>query len=249
MRTNGLSALKKRNRFFLTAMIMTVLCACGEDAHADWRSEYQKLVDDWEAQKGDDALGYEFIYLDDDDIPELVMHCSDEAWEGYDVYTCIEGQAAHLDRYDMDGKSEMISKQPLTSNGRQGKGDSYSNKKGVMLQSGGMMGSYWTKGYILEDGRLDCIFEYSYGNATDWAEDADPISYQIRYKRKDGSVETEGKEEDVQFEDCSELRDLEQEYDFSYDSVIDLPGKDLLKYKEVCECHQGKRKTAAATDH
>ena len=213
-----------------------VLCSCSDD-HSIWKSNYQEIVDVWETQKGEDVLGYEFIYLDDDDIPEIVMHCYDEAWEGFDVYTYIDGKARHLDRYDMDGSSEMISGYPLTSNGHQGKGVCYFSKMGLILQSGGMMGSYWTNGYILDDGKLDCVFECFYANSTDWAEDADPVSYQIQYKLKDGTTVTRNKEEDVYFEDCIELQDIEKDLDidiaedvsyFSYSSYSAISDSSII---------------------
>ncbi len=224
--------------FVITAMM--ILCSCS-DTHSGWKSDYRDLVDMWEEQKGEDVLGYEFIYLDKDDIPEIVMHCYDEAWEGFDIYTYIDGKTVHLDRYDMDGNSEMISGYPLTSNGHQGKGDCYFSKTGLILQRGGMMGSYWTKGYILDEGKLECVFEYFYANSSDWTEDADPISYQIQYKLKDGTTVTRNKEEDVYFEDCIELQDIEKEYSFSYESMIGLPGDSLLTYEEVMDCLKGKR--------
>ena len=242
------SAFKILNIFFFIIAAMMVLCSCSDD-HSIWKSDYQEIVDVWETQKGEDVLGYEFIYLDDDDIPEIVMHCYDEAWEGFDIYTYIDGKARHLDRYDMDGSSEMISGYPLTSNGHQGKGDCYFSKTGLILQSGGMMGSYWTNGYILVDGKLDCVFEYFYANSTDWAEDADPVSYQIQYKLKDGTTVTRNKEEDVYFEDCIELQDIEKEYSFSYESMIGLPGDNLLTYEEVMDCLKGKRDIVVGADY
>ena len=241
------SAFKILNISFFIITAMMILCSCG-DTHSSWKSDYQELVDEWEEQKRENVLGYEFIYLDDDDIPELVMHCNDETWDGSDIYTYIDGKTRHLDRYDMDGNSEMISDNPLTSNGHQGKDDCYFSKTGLILQSGGMMGSYWIKGYMLDDGKLECVFEYYYVNTTDWAEDADPISYKIQYKLKDGTTVTRDKEEDVYFEDCIELQDIEQEYSFSYDSLISLPGDSLLTYEEVMDCLKGKRDIVVGAD-
>ena len=64
-----------------------------------WKDEYSKIVQAWEEQMGDDVLGYEFIYLDDDEIPELVLHCYDEAWSGFDMYTFSDGKSKHVDKY------------------------------------------------------------------------------------------------------------------------------------------------------
>ena len=177
-----------------------------------------------------------FIYLDDDEIPEIVMHCYDDAWEGLDIYTYYDGEARHLDTYDMNGDTEMNPEFSLTSNGRQGMGDSYCDRYGMLFQRGGMMGCFWVNGYILENGRLDRAFEYFYTDTTDWAKDADPVSYEIRYKLKDGTVVDVNKEEDVYFEECEELRDIEREYDFSFDSLTDLHGDNLLTYEEVRGC-------------
>ncbi|WP_292209465.1 hypothetical protein [Butyrivibrio sp.] len=53
-------------------------------------------------------------------------------------------------------------------------------------------------------------------------------SGRLIYKLKDGTVVDVNKEEDVHFEECEELRDIEREYDFLFDAVTDLHGDNLL---------------------
>lgn len=198
-----------------------------------WKSLYIDVINGWTK---DFVRGYEFIYLDDDDIPELVLYCDDEAWIGFDIYTIVNGEAAHLDRFDMDGERETTYEYPLTSHGRQGQGDCFFAKTGIYIQSLGMMGCYQNSGYTLRDGALHEIFQFEYNNTTEWNEDADPISYGMSYIKKDGSFVTVTKEEDVQFEDCPELKELEKEYGFSFSDVSGLPYLDsLLCYNDIMD--------------
>ena len=208
-----------------------------------WSEAYQYVVDGWQSDMGEDSLGYEFIYLDDDDIPELVMHCYDKAWEGFDIYTYCDGKAVHLDRYDMYGECEMERYDLLTSNGRQTKADSYISKSGIVFQRGGMMGCYWINGYKLENnGKLKQIISYAYIDTTDWTEDPGPISYELEYKKKDGTIVSWYKEEDVEFEDIVELPEIESEYTFLYNNRISISFDDpLMTYDEVVDYLKEKR--------
>ncbi len=225
---------RKGFSFLFAAVFSLVLCAsgCGSSNTDEWKSGYKPIIEQWEAEKGTDSLGYEFIYLDEDEIPELVTYCYDEAWSGFEMYTFIDGKAVHVDRYDMDGADEM-SEMPMTSSGRQGQDDLYVSKTGMLFQTGGMMGCMWMNGYKFEGGKLNKIIEYNYYNNTDWADEPEPISYDIKYKKTDGTIESASREEDCYFENCEELNDIENEYRFSYADTIYLPSDSILSYNEA----------------
>jgi len=197
-----------------------------------WKDEYSKIVQAWEEQMGDDVLGYEFIYLDDDEIPELVLHCYDEAWSGFDIYTFSDGKLKHVDKYDMNDVCQQSEYDMLTSNGRQRQYDGYIRTHGIVFQEGGMMGSYWLAGYKFENGCLKQIIDYFYSDMS-WSDEPQPISYSLEYKNRDGSVISVVKEEDMEFSGCIELRDIEHEYEFLYNDTISLPSSELLQYDEV----------------
>lgn len=221
-------------------VICLFLQACNKVNCPGWMIAYRSTVENWQSIYGEDALGYELIYLDNDDIPELMLYCNDGAWEGFDIYTYYNEKPVHLDKYNMQGESEMTEENFLTSNGHQGKEDSYINRSGILFQRGGMMGSYWVSAYILEHGKLKQILNYSYIDCTDWDEDAPPISYEFQYMKRDGSIVEQCKQEDVNFVDCIELIDFENEYDFDYREGQAVPTNSIISYDEIMDCLKGK---------
>ncbi len=204
---------------------MTVVSGCSAKANSAWKEKYTELSDEWATKKGIDNLGFELIYLDNDTVPELVMYCYDADWSGFDMYTYKDGDVVHLDTYDMEGNLDNESDDPITSNGRQAMDDIYVSESGIYFQRGGMMGSYWINGYLLEDGKLNRVLRFDYVDLTDWAEDADPVHYDIEYKKKDGSIVKNTVEGEIDFEDSRELEDFEEEYDFEYDDIKQLPAE------------------------
>lgn len=122
--------------FFIVGILIKIY---HDDSNSYWKQEYVEVMETWKQESKEDILGYDFVYLNSDDIPELVLYCNDEAWAGFDIYTIINGKAVRLELYNFTGEKEGNA---LTSNGRQGQGDSYLYKQGVLLQSGGMMGCY-----------------------------------------------------------------------------------------------------------
>ncbi|MCR5595546.1 MAG: hypothetical protein K6G12_06845 [Lachnospiraceae bacterium] len=215
------------------AVLMISLTACGLGTDSARKEAYKAVIDKWKSDKGTDVIGYEYIYLDDDDIPELVMYCNDEAWSGYDIYTFLDGQAIHLDTYDMDGIKANEPGYLLTGNGRQGQRDYYISGSGILFQQGGMMGSYWVNGYKLENGKLNRIVEYSYTDVTEWSDENAPITYEIRYKQSNGMIAESMYEADIYFENCEELSAIEKEYSFSFDEKRELPSGTLLLYEDA----------------
>ena len=198
------------------------------DGVLSWKMDYQALVNNWEQEQGESVIGYELIYLDEDSIPELAMYCNDEAYVGIDLYTYVDGQAKHLDKYDMQGNQTDAG--AFTSEGRQGQGDEYIPEKGILFQSGSMMGTTWVYGYKLENGRLNCIIEfYQMMDSADGS-----MSYELNYKKKDGNIVSKGGAGNVYFETCPDLPDIEREYGFLYSSRERLP-KSEKGYGEIMD--------------
>ncbi len=228
--------IKKRMIQFICLLLllfvmMLLIISCLKVNDNAWKNEYLQIVLDWEDEKGEEVLGYDFIYLDDDETPELVLYCVDEAWEGFDIYSIVDGKAVRLELYNLNGKKE---ENTLTSNGRQCQWDSYLYKQGVLLQSGGMMGCYWVKGYMYREGHLEQIFDYSYINTTDWPGNENvPILYEIKYVGSNGNIETINKKGDVHFRKCPELSILELEYGVSFSEQEELTVSSLLDYDDV----------------
>lgn len=199
----------------------------------NWKREYVNVVEIWNKDSKDDILGYDFIYLNNDEIPELVLYCYDNAWIGFDIYTISEGRAVRLDRYKMNGEKVTSS---LTSEGRQGQSDGYIHKSGILLQRRGMMGSYAVTGYVFKKEYLEEIFNYSYMDTPDYLENGnEPIYYEINYVSFDGSIKNIRKEEDIWFERCPELSILENEYEFMFSNRKDLVASELLTYDDVMD--------------
>ena len=68
-----------------------------DEVGEDWKQAYIPIVKQWDIMHSNDfSYGYELIYIDDNDVPELVLACDDETGTGYDIYTCIDGEAVPL---------------------------------------------------------------------------------------------------------------------------------------------------------
>lgn len=76
------------------------------DENAPWRKAYAEIL------RGSDAALFSFCYVDDDDIPELVLHMSQEFTHdngGITVYTYYNSTAVHLgDKLCCDGYSNFL---------------------------------------------------------------------------------------------------------------------------------------------
>ena len=204
-----------------------------EDGEKGWKEVYLDVVRDWNDKHGSDySVGYQLAYINDDDIPELVLMGDDEAWYGLDIYTYTDDVPVHLLPEGRDGQE-----QPLTSPGCQGKGDAYIEKGNVCLQTGGMMGASGTTAYRMEGGRLVEIFNYFYADAS-WDESAaEPYSYTLEYTSSDGETVTvektlDGSDELYDVAAIPEAKDLEKEFGFSFTAKKSL-GEEALSYEEI----------------
>lgn len=217
---------------FLTIISIVLLltgCSKSEEEKKSWKQEYIEVVEEWQSEKGKDALGYEFIYLDDDDIPELVLYCNVQAYWGFDIYTIYEGAATKLELYDLEGGEKSL---PYTSTGRQMQFDAYIPQKGLYYQMEGMLGITRYDVYILEDGRLKGIFSMSSFQLNE----SDKKKYETAYLDKESweIVEDRDIESNSYFQDF--LTKMDKMYEFSFDDALDLDiENELMDYNEVME--------------
>lgn len=231
--------MKKITLLFVSMIIC--LTACGKDKNEaaeeneDWKRAYVEVVKIWNNDhESDDSIGYELAYIDDDNIPELVLFCDDEAWYALDMYTCIDNKAVHMQTDQENEGSEYLSP------GCQGKGEAYLEKEGIYLQSSGMMGSVATTGYRMQGDKFYEIFKYSYADAS-WDESKEnPYSYHLEYIDKGGKeviIDREITEEDEYYEveAVPEAKDLEKEFDISFDSKRGF-GSEHMSYLEMMDC-------------
>ncbi len=204
-----------------------------ENSGESWKTAYAEIVDQWNSAHGSDAeTGYELILINDDDIPELVLFCDDDAWYALDIYTYLNDKAVKMET-DEEWEEEPL----FTSPGFQGKGDYVFERKGIYIQTRGMMGDQRYNGFRMEGDSFKRIFFYDYSDMS-WNEDIqDPYSYILEYTNPSGeevSVEKSVTEED-DFSDpknIPEAGDLESSFGFSFDDRIDLTdGK--IPYKEI----------------
>lgn len=206
-----------------------------DEKNTEWKQAYIPIVKQWDVEHSNDySYGYELIYLDDNDVPELVLACDDQAWTGYDVYTCIDGEAVQL-KYE-EGSLER-SESALVSPGWQGKGDSYIEKSGVYMQGSGMMGSYNLAGYALEGNILKKAFNYFYYD-TSWDESvAEPYGYTIEYIDEKGEkitneATTDADEKYYDITGAPEANQIENIYHCDFEKNKSFHG--TMNYKTMC---------------
>ena len=205
-----------------------------EDINTDWKQAYMPIIEQWDNMHcGDNNYGYDLIYIDNNDIPELVLVCDDEAFVAYDIYTCIDGKAVRL-RYEDDSMNQRVSN--LVSPGCQGKSDSYIERKGIYMQDSGMMSCYGVDGYVLEEGVLKNAFTYFYHD-TSWDETiAEPYGYTIEYINRIGrkitnEVVTDGDYKYYDIINVPESIKIEEIYNFKFENSKAFEGS--MDYKTI----------------
>ncbi|MBO4373868.1 MAG: hypothetical protein J5829_02065 [Lachnospiraceae bacterium] len=108
-----------------------------------WKYRYLEYINDV-VQEDAPAMRYQFVYIDDDDIPELVMDSGTIAF-GQAVLSCHDGKVACLDGVNAD----------------------YIERSGLIYSATGQMGSYPYEIYRLENGKFDLIDS---GRYEEWPE-------------------------------------------------------------------------------
>lgn len=206
-----------------------------DEVGEDWKQAYIPIVKQWDIMHSNDfSYGYELIYIDDNDVPELVLACADVAWIGYDVYTCIDGKAVQL-KFE-EGSLER-SESELVSPGWQAKEDYYIEKSGVYMQGSGMMGSRNLAGYFLKGNILRKAFNYFYYD-TSWDESVvDPYGYTIEYINEKGEkiakeVVTDGDEKYYDIAGVPETAKIENIYNCDFEKFKSI--NCTMNYKTIC---------------
>lgn len=203
--------------------------------NAEWKEAYVPIVRQWDVQHSMDySYGYELVYIDDNDVPELVLACDDEAWEAYDIYTCIDGKAVQL-RFEDGRIEERISDH--VSPGHQGKEDTYIEKSGIYMQHSGMMGTHQIEGFVLDGNEFKEAFNYFYYDLS-WDETAEnPYGYSIEYIDSNGErvtkeVVTDGDGKYYEIDGAPEAEQIEKIYNIDFDKVKSF--NCTMNYKEIC---------------
>ena len=210
------------------------LASSGEDYKAGYLDVVESFYNDY---SDDPEVRFNLVSIDEDDIPELLLFASDDAWYGIDMFTFVDGDYEYVMRDDENG--EAITDTTFTSPGRQSMGDEYIENENIYLMTGGEMGSIWTVGYQLDGTEFKEIFRYEYLDGS-WADEKNPeFSYALSYKDKSGKdvkVSKDVKEsDDIYFIDSiPEAKDLEKEFGFSFSNKKDM-NEDTLTYEEIIE--------------
>lgn len=138
----------------LVIVIISMIFNTGKSNQVDWKEIYDSQIAKYKNWQGENYLGHEYIYLNDDDIPELVFYSNDMQFEAIDLYTFFKGELTHLELYDKEGNNITKGNTLFTSAGCQGKLDSYYPKQNIYIQSGMMMGLKSMDAFVMEDGKL-----------------------------------------------------------------------------------------------
>ncbi len=209
-----------------------------------WVDEYLEIVNRWKNKHGaDDYVGYSMAYLNDDDIPELILTCPDGPFAGVDIYTVVNGIASRVELEPFENENTYSD---YTIPGRQGQGDSYIERSGIYIMSGAGGGHEYESGFALAGSKLEEIYDDSKSYYFD-GEDYEEYVYSMIFKKKDGSViddtqtrtsnDSNTDEGYYSFSDLDskyiaeiekeygfkreDMKSLGGDYDFDYDSIVD----------------------------
>ncbi len=148
----------------------------------DYEALYAGIISAWENDSTHISYGYDYIYLNNDDIPELCLCGNDPYGNGlraYDLYTIINGTPQKIVQRDRNGTAN--STDSLTIEGRRAQADYYIARSGIYIEFGSMMGVAWETGYLLNGTYLDEIYGYSRGDI-----DGEEVE-DFNYKQADGT--------------------------------------------------------------
>ena len=226
---------------FLALTLSASLIGCqkvAESAYASsgWKKAYLDVIQKWNTDHGGDyEVRYNLAYIDDNDIPELILFCDDDAWYAVDIYTFDKGSAQHMTVRHKDNSEDFDS--PYTSPGHQGKGDYYIEKQGYVLLDSGMMGSLQTVGCKMDGYDLKECFRYDFVDVSFDESNKDPYSYELSYADNNGKevkVSKTVREDDDIYEISSvpEAKDLEKVFDISFSNLKDL-SENTMSYEDI----------------
>lgn len=192
-------------------------CNKKNEKEVDWEKIYHNVIEEWHSEHGDDySYGYDYIYLDDNDIPELCLYGEDSAYHCFDLYTIVDGEAKRMELYKMDG--EQFSEGEYTRNGAQGTEDFYFERTGIIFLSWGMIGDVYRRGFLMNGNKLEMVIRFVHINSIEV--NGSPNTYTLKYLNKDGKLYSVNKVSDTDIFECEERDELEKEWGFSFDNKI-----------------------------
>ena len=206
-----------------------------DEVGEDWKQAYIPIVKQWNIMHSNDySYGYELIYIDDNDVPELVLACDDETGTGYDIYTCIDGEAVQL-KFENDDKEQRGSN-IVSPSGFPEKKDSYIEKTGIYMQSYRMRDCYVTEGCTLEGNMLKDAFSYFYDDNS-WDVSEDYYGYTLEYindkaEKITNEATTDGDDKYYDITGAPEAAQIENIYhcDFEKSKSFNC----TMNYKTIC---------------
>lgn len=183
-----------------------------------WQSTYKKYLE--ENPRVDDSYSYAFIYVDEDDIPELV------------VDTGVEASGCQILTYH-DGTLDVLQTSRLYF--------SYLEKKNLLNNCDGHMDYYYDLVYTIKNGKWELIFDGNYSGLVD---DGEPVWDEEKQRFRVTDYEVNGKKTDEAgyMDALNEVYDWYeamsvQEY-FLYDDVVSCLDTGKLLYEthryELC---------------
>ena len=135
-----------------------------------WQGSYKKYLE--ENPREDDTYSYAFIYVDDDDIPELV------------VDTGVEASGCQILTYH-DGMLDVLQTSRLYF--------AYLEKKNILDNCDGHMGYYYDLVYTIKNGKWELIFD---GNYSGFADEDEPAWDEENQRYHVTDYEVNGKKTD-----------------------------------------------------
>ena len=203
--------------FVLSFIICCLFTGCNKnnEKEVDWENIYHNVIEEWQSDHGDDyQYGYDYIYLDDNDVPELCLHGSDTAYYCFDLYTIVDGEAKRMELYKMDG--EQFSEGEYTRSGAQGAEDFYFERTGIIFFSWGMIGDVYRSGFVMNGNKLEMVIRFVHTNSIEV--DGSQNTYILKYLKKDGTLCSVHKVSNTDIFECEEREELEKEWGFSFDN-------------------------------
>lgn len=214
-----------------------------------WAKEYLDIINDWHMNHtGDQAEGYSLIYLNDDDIPELVLNCSYDVGGGTDLYTIIDDKATKIKVYDFDDEINTLE---YSFSGVIA--DQYAERKGIYFWGGEVGGGYYSEAaYFLNGDNLEQVYFQEHSLTETIFENDDEVgekwNYKVRIKKQDGTVlydKTEPVEINYSNSDVDPREDFgdsntyygefKKEYGFDSEDLKYVSDDNIYSFNEITE--------------
>lgn len=187
-----------------------------EATSVDWKTLYIDYATSWNAMNAKDTYGYDLIYFNDDDIPELVITLKDSSYYAYNIYMIIDGEISQLFRRSKDGY--VYDYNNRTIDGRQAQNDVYGERDCILISEGAGGGYSYLTGYALYGTYLEEVFGYSYGYDYETQKGESELSFVNVYGEENRFKE----DKDIYFLENEHWPDVENHYTFRYEEMLTL---------------------------